>query len=565
MANKKRSFVNSISPNQNYVFYEYLRQDGAHSELAENVRKNYASVFVSKPRVPDKDVITKLRNMAQNERKKEQDFIQFTFGVNINYDLNYSNTKDFIDAFNSYMQLQSIYEARKTLLMHGFGNAESPQNVKELYTFFSSYFATEWNQNSEKITDLIMNRFYQSSNRTLDEVAAEVIKQELPNIVHQTLIKMEKVQPDSKLSSSEKEQVELAMQEMYNAINRLGKTTFGNMIISALSLNSISKNIAQDIRLQQKNNTFLVENMNEIVKSVAKYYSSSRGVNITGGNMLELIENVLSNQLQKTDKNFQVFHTGNTGMKADNIMISTDVGVNFNQQQIEKILNDTGKSQSRQENIDMINRLQSTLEKGNSSGYIVYSSAKSHFMVGKKNGKSEETGFSGGTQKLSLFAPILDKVATNSGKTHTLIQGIMQTIPGAIGENDKDLMEDKLAEYFAYFLFDDIDVIGQNTSGSKFTQIHLMNLDGVYVPLSVLLSTYADALNKEITKITVAPESVAKIKISTPKSIKYNYADPNFTPEDGMWAKQRDEAFNGIKVSITFLKSLRTIMSDFER
>ena len=42
-------------------------------------------------------------------------------------------------------------------------------------------------------------------------------------------------------------------------------------------------------------------------------------------------------------------------------------------------------------------------------------------MVGKKNGKSEETGFSGGTQKLSLFTPILDKVTTNSGKTHTLI------------------------------------------------------------------------------------------------------------------------------------------------
>ena len=77
--------------------------------------------------------------------------------------------------------------------MHGFGNAESPQNIKELYTFFSSYFSTIWNQNSEKITDLIMNRFYQVSNRTLEDVAAEVIKKELPNIVHQTLIKMEKV------------------------------------------------------------------------------------------------------------------------------------------------------------------------------------------------------------------------------------------------------------------------------------------------------------------------------------------------------------------------------------
>ena len=31
--------------------------------------------------------------------------------------------------------------------------------------------------------------------------------------------------------------------------------------------------------------------------------------------------------------------------------------------------------------------------------------------------------------------------------------------PGAIGENDKALMEQKLAQYFAYFLFDDLDFL----------------------------------------------------------------------------------------------------------
>jgi hypothetical protein len=68
----------------------------------------------------------------------------------------------------------------------------------------------------------------------------------------------------------------------------------------------------------------------------------------------------------------------------------------------------------------------------------------------------------------------------------------MQTIPGAIGASDKGQMEDRLAEYFACFLFDDLDFIGKESVGtSSMTQIHLTYLNGVYVPLSVLLSLYA--------------------------------------------------------------------------
>jgi hypothetical protein len=50
-------------------------------------------------------IIEKLETMAKTERQKENAFIKFTFGVDINYEMDAENSKDFIDAFNSYMQL----------------------------------------------------------------------------------------------------------------------------------------------------------------------------------------------------------------------------------------------------------------------------------------------------------------------------------------------------------------------------------------------------------------------------------------------------------------------------
>lgn len=562
--NRTSAFVDSVSPKQNYVFYEYLRTDSDNEILANQVTTNYTNAFSSKPKTPDLSIVDKLKEMAQNERDKEQNFIKYTFGVNISYDLDYKNTKDFIDAFNSYMQLQNVYEARKMLLMHGFGDKESPQNLKDAYSYFSSYFATVWKKHHTKISNMIKKNIKANPTRDWQDVLSETITQELPNLVEETLLILENVQGDSKLNENEQKQEIAALREISKAINDLGKTSFGKMVISALGLNSISKNLIDAFKQEGINNKNLdLKKMRNVVKKGVAYHEG-KGVNITGGNMLELVEYASVKALAKglkSGKNFEVIHTGSTGMKADNVMIVASGEIDM--EQIEKILESNVGSQSREENIAMIDKLQSVLEKGKTSGYIVYSSDKNHFMVKKKDDKYiGETGFSGGSaQKLGLFAPILQRVLQGENKADTLIQGIMQTIPGAIGSQDKGAMEERLAEYFAYFLFDDLDFIGKKSSGgSTLTQIHLMNLDGLYVPLSVLLATYAQALNNEIKNAIVSPQSVAKITISTPSKIKYNYADPNFMPTQGAWGIQREEALNGIKVGLQFLKSLRTIL-----
>jgi hypothetical protein len=49
-----------------------------------------------------------------------------------------------------------------------------------------------------------------------------------------------------------------------------------------------------------------------------------------------------------------------------------------------------------------------------------------------------------------------------------------------------------LAQDVAYMLFDDYTTIGDTGSGGK--AIHVMNLNGIMMPLSVVLSLLADAI-----------------------------------------------------------------------
>jgi hypothetical protein len=55
--NRTSAFVDSVSPNQNYVFYEYLKTDSDNENLANQVTTNYTNAFSSKPKTPDLSIV----------------------------------------------------------------------------------------------------------------------------------------------------------------------------------------------------------------------------------------------------------------------------------------------------------------------------------------------------------------------------------------------------------------------------------------------------------------------------------------------------------------------------
>jgi hypothetical protein len=91
-----------------------------------------------------------------------------------------------------------------------------------------------------------------------------------------------------------------------------------------------------------------------------------------------------------------------------------------------------------------------------------------------------------------------------------------------------------------------LEFLGKPPDSSNYTKIHLLNLNGIYVPLSAFLNSYAEALLNEFTRVKVSPRSVARVTISTPSSIKFDYDNPKGPIPIDAWEQQRDEALDEI-------------------
>ena len=86
----------------------------------------------------------------------------------------------------------------------------------------------------------------------------------------------------------------------------------------------------------------------------------------------------------------------------------------------------------------------------------------------------------------------------------------------AIGDNlNKADLEKAIAYNFAYLLFDDFDTIGLDTGDGS--AIHIMDLNGVLIPLSFFIHLLVKALEGWVHD----PINIIKVKIQTPNSIEF--------------------------------------------
>ena len=104
----------------------------------------------------------------------------------------------------------------------------------------------------------------------------------------------------------------------------------------------------------------------------------------------------------------------------------------------------------------------------------------------------------------------------------------------------------------AYFLFDDVLTIGKDTKAASHV-IHLLMLDGVYVPLSYLFFLMARA----IEDVNQNPDDIFKISIE-PGSIAF----PDGPWKPGDWYKQKQLAYSQIKIGAVFLKNFVDVVRE---
>ena len=235
-------------------------------------------------------------------------------------------------------------------------------------------------------------------------------------------------------------------------------------------------------------------------------------------------------------------------MKADNI-ITFNIDPRVIQNLAKRVENNLGSS--REKIVDEIEKMYERLKKIDDR-VIIYSNAKNYALT------SNFKGFSAGEDmSLKVFQTLLKKI-TNAN-VGNLIGGLMQTAEGAIGEGYSGRMAGRVAEYIAYFLFDDFTSIG-NAGRSDITALHLFNLNGIYIPLSFFLKLIAEAM----MDVRKQPEGYLKVKVKSPKIL---WPDNDlasrkiYSQED--WDRQRDDSLNNTRISIRFLRNFVDIVEKY--
>ena len=228
---------------------------------------------------------------------------------------------------------------------------------------------------------------------------------------------------------------------------------------------------------------------------------------IRGGQTLEAIVDLLFEAAIPMDGKSGHGKIGELKAKADNFIT---IGIDYSE--IADFF-ETGDFGTREKNIKAFMALGDYLQKF-SEGFIIYTSDKNYSLT---EGFKTRGGFSAGSAlTLEQYEALMDTAGRNASG---FIGAIEQLAQGAVGEDEsKSDYTDIISKNIAYLLFDDFNTIGTGiTNGPQ--SIHIMNLNGMFVPISAILYALGDALRRE-----ESIKGIVKTNIYLPQ-IKYETND----------------------------------------
>ena len=254
------------------------------------------------------------------------------------------------------------------------------------------------------------------------------------------------------------------------------------------------------------------------------------------GNVMEAIEALTQDIIQKQFGG-KTFRTGATGMKADNIVtykLEVDLDQFFKETETEK------DRSVRARSVELLEKMFDKI--GSKGGYIVEISDKNYSLT--SSAFAENKGFAAQTKfKLANLEKLLDKMFVAREDINSLMFVLANTDEQLVGGADAEDMCKFISTYIGYFLFDDLQ-IDDNSYGITTQAIHLFNLDGIYIPLSVFLNAALYAFEN-------LPEKSADYVNVTFES-KFNYKRQTDGLQEEDWTKLYQDRMNESSIDIHF-------------
>lgn len=466
MAKKKAIFTRgegqAFYPAPGSVGYVYLQslngEDGEEAKFtaswASGLVQSKAAQFSSEETM--QAAFSGLGGLIAKEREAENQFLSSQLGVDVGEIQNY-DIKKMVDSFNSLLNLESTYKA----------NIERVKNMK-----------------NEKSTGQI-DRIYSIVNYELPDVIVKFLEEYFGG----GLEKIEKLM----MGSYDQEIEAKAAQFLTNKLKAIyaegGEadsqyTEFAAMIRSIETTDPLIQNLLRNYGLTADQLRSSVQTKRKEGKQITSknIYLQRRG----GNAFEEIVQKVLSSiQGGKEGITFNTASLNN--MKADHMIT---FGVDSPEELLKQISGGIkiDDDSTRIKNIELFNQFFDRIKKVNSS--IVFISDKNYNL--KTESFAQMKGFAAETPTLANLGGVLSKAGV--ADIEDLVFALANTGPGRFNSSGEG-MEKFIATKIANFLFDDV-VITDALDGyaSSANRIHIFNLGGIYVPLSVFLQSAHNAL-----------------------------------------------------------------------
>ena len=317
-----------------------------------------------------------------------------------------------------------------------------------------------------------------------------------------------------------------------------------------LGIDKLKQNMVENIV-----NSEQLKNFKNSRKSGKINLTTSIKSGVQRGLMGEALSQVISEaavKLNTENTKFTSEQVGSIGAKPDVIL-----GFQIKVDTISGIMtNNRFKGSDRETNRSRFIEINEHLKRLN-KGIVVYSNVKD-WALGqdfKRRG-----GFStGGDMTLDTYANIMKKT-----KTGEFIGVVANAMDKAVFGDDKhrQAILEMITQDMANFLFDDVYTVGKKMANKGATLIHLMNLDGIYIPMSYLLLLLAEAFeegNKRNYRDIFYP-TIKYPSILYPTGGEGHKDENVWTYED--WKRQREDALDKIVISAHFARSLDEIVKE---
>lgn len=501
----------------------------------------------------------RLISLGQAERSKEIALIETATGMKVD---DQEDIKLFIQNFNEVLMGKKQFQEAVFRLEDALTSPEIQYRAPTIASWFTSYLGETLNKNINafigKNAEALASQDFSAWEAEIDSIIDKSISQAFKNM----LTKMTETTGKELYGNSE------TWREVYKASQAIEGFSdyFREMIRSKIDFSKL-KTLLQNDDIKVKNKTN---------RGVRKVLDSQQGLNLRsgrksrsiGGSVQEYIMTALTTlgeaASSATSTGARVFSSDM--MKTDTVTVFSfsqqiDVGkiANTIADQLNEVMKD---SASLNDAAEIMKRFYNDHLSNLDNSFIVYGSTKSYSL------SDNFRGFHGGGERnLSDAVAIIQQAGIgNSDAVDNYIKAAYNTGSGAIFSDKRfEIQEDlkiALMSAVAELLFDDWISIGEGPSGGA-KAIHVLQLEGLQIPLSVFLT----AAGKAMVSAASDMEKIIKVRVKLPGKILYE--EPIETAGGHMseilskWNEQAQAAENDSVFSIEFLKNFKTIISEW--